>query len=569
MNKKSGIKEVLRGIPAIILAAVTVFSLAGCENATTENSEKANALSYDDAVKELDVLAGQVKVTQADQKLDMDMEENSVASSLASIDTFPLTTKGNGDINIEIAGATEISAEDAPDNWLNVIAERFNNEHKTIDGHTVTVSVRKITSGEVVTYMADGGYQPDLYIPSNDIWGKMLDADGIETEKLTDRLIGNTAGILMKESTYETFKEKYGDVTVGNVLKAANAGDLVFGYTNPYTSSTGINILTAMLASFDSSNPLSENAVSQLTEYQKKSPTAAYTTAVLKDSASKGIIDAMVMEEQAYINTAELKSYQYVPQGVRHDHPVYTFGYVTDEKKQAGKMFVDYCMTEESQDLATKDGFNRHDEYQSQDSGLDGAGYLAAQRTWKQNKNGGNPVAAVFVADTSGSMNGTKLISLKKSLLNTMQYIDSSNYIGFVDFNDNVTEDLPIAQFDDKQRSYFSGAVKNLQASGSTATYNAVLVAMKMLNDYKTQAPNAKLMLFVLSDGEQNQGFTLNRIEGIVGGMNVPVYTIGYEMEDSGAAELKKLSSINEASSINASSEDVVNALRNLFNVNL
>ena len=58
---------------------------------------------------------------------------------------------------------------------------------------------------------------------------------------------------------------------------------------------------------------------------------------------------------------------------------------------------------------------------------------------------------------------------------------------------------------------------------------------MKMLNDYKeTQAPNAKLMLFVLSDGEQNQGFTLNRIEGIVGGMNVPVYTIGYEMEDSG-----------------------------------
>ena len=31
----------------------------------------------------------------------------------------------------------------------------------------------------------------------------------------------------------------------------------------------------------------------------------------------------MVMEEQAYINTAELKSYQYVPQGVRHDHPVY------------------------------------------------------------------------------------------------------------------------------------------------------------------------------------------------------------------------------------------------------
>ena len=47
---------------------------------------------------------------------------------------------------------------------------------------------------------------------------------------------------------------------MANLLEATLAGDLTFAYTNPYTSSTGLNILTAMLKAFDDSNPLSDKA---------------------------------------------------------------------------------------------------------------------------------------------------------------------------------------------------------------------------------------------------------------------------------------------------------------------
>ena len=551
----------------ILVLVLVVTLLAGCSSdVSMTNSNTSNALSHDDAIKELETFYSNINPKSVNARLDVDMADASAASGLASIDTFPITVQGRGQINFEIAAATELSAS-APDDWLNVVAEHFNRSNQTINGKSVSVTVRKITSGEVVTYMVEGGYRPECYIPSNDAWGQMLDASGFKTITVEKRIAGNTAGVLMKESTYNEFVQKHNEVTMANILQAAIDGELVFAYTNPYTSSTGLNILSSMLYAFDNNNPLSDTAVSKLVEYQRNAPTAAYTTAVLKNSAAKGIIDAMVMEEQAYINTGELRGYVFTPAGIRHDHPVYTFDYVDAEKQEAIRLFKDYCLNAENQKLASDKGFNRHDDYVAQPNGMDGNGYLAAQRVWKKNKNGGRPVIAVFVADISGSMGGTRINALVESLKNTMRYIDSDNYVGLVSYDENVYINLPIGRFDNKQRAYFSGAVKDLQVGGNTATYNATLVGLKMLMDASKDIPDAKPMLFVLTDGETNSGYKLDRITPIVAGLQVPVYTIGYELSNKG--DLEKLSTINEASCINADVEGIVNVLRNLFNVNM
>ena len=102
-----------------------------------------------------------------------------------------------------------------------------------------------------------------------------------------------------------------------------------------------------MLASFDANDPLSDTASNALIEYQKTAPPVAYNTAVLRNSAKKGLISAMCMEEQAYINTPELKNYEYIPAGIRHDHPVYVFDWDTADEKEAAQMFVDYCQNAE------------------------------------------------------------------------------------------------------------------------------------------------------------------------------------------------------------------------------
>ncbi len=555
-------------LTALVLSATLLsLSLTGCSGVRTQNDDRADALSYDDAITEMNTLLKKVTVKEVtDPVLDIYAEEVSEADALADIDTFPIMVQGQGDINIEVAAATEMSA-DAPDDWMNEVAKRFNKENYTIRGKSISVTIRKITSGEAVTYINAGAYEPAVFAPSNFAWGEMLKASGVGITKIEDRIAGNTAGILIKKNVYDTFISKYNDATVGNVLKASNAGDLTFAYTNPYTSSTGLNILTAMLKSFDPDNPLSDKASEELLAYQKNSPPVAYTTAVLRNSAKKGIINAMVMEEQAYANTPELKDFVYIPAGIRHDHPVYTFDWNSADENEAAQMFTDYCKEEKSQKLATEKGFNRHDDYQPQDPGLDGAGYLAAQKLWKQNKSGGRPIIAVFVADVSGSMDGEPLNALKKSLINASSYIGSDHYVGLISYASNVTVNLPIQQFDATQRAYFAGEVKNLSAVGGTATYDAVLTGLNMLEEKAKEVPDAKKMLFVLTDGDQNEGWSLNRVTGIVGGLQIPIYSIAYNY--SNTDDLERLSSINEAAIIKADSDDIANQIRNLFNVQL
>lgn len=565
-------KRVVKKFLAALL--VVTCCLSGCG---TPGYEENDVYTYDEATKELESKLTKISVSNVKAPLDI-YDFDMVSKSLADINTFPLTVNGNGTIDIEIAAATELSAE-APDDLINILAKKFNSQRNEIDGKTISVTVRKITSGEVLTYMTEGDYKPDVYIPSSYAWGEMLKSKGVGVIKLTDRIAGNTAGILIEEKTHEEFLSKYKEVTVSSVLEASLAGDLTFAYTNPYTSSTGLNILATMLHSFDANNPLSDEAAQKLLDYQKQSPPVAYTTAVLRNQASKGIIKAMVMEEQAYHNAPELRDYVYVPAGIRHDHPVYTFDYVSDEKQAAARKFVEYCLSDEAQEIADEKGFNLHDDYKEQSAGLDGAGYVAAQKIWKANKDGGKPIIAVFVADVSGSMDGEPLNALKESLISTSSYIGSDNYVGLVSYSDDVyinlnpipfneeTKTYDTLQFDETQRAYFSGAVKSLTANGGTATYDAVLVALDILRQGAIEVPEAKLMLFVLSDGEQNSGYGLSRITDIVAGMKVPVYTIGYNLRNTG--ELQQLSEINEATLINAQTDDIINQLRNLFNVQL
>ena len=558
-----------RFINLFLTISILLLSLTGCglEVSNDVVYSQDERMSESDALKELSSLLTKVDVTTvSNPTLDIYSDEVSAADTLADISTYPLVVETRADIVIEIAAATEMSSS-SPDDWIVVVANNFNKQKFKVNGKTIGVNIRKITSGEVVTYVLNGDYKPNVFIPSNEAWGLMLESSGIDITKIEDRIAGNTAGILMAKDTYNSFIDKYKDATVANVLTAANNGDLLFAYTNPFTSSTGLNVLTAMLKSFDENDPLSSKASQALLDYQKNSPPVAYTTAVLVNQASKGIIDCMVMEEQAYINKPELKDYVYFPVGIRHDHPVYTFGWNDSDMNDAAKMFTEFCLNDDSQRLASERGFNLHDDYKAQDPGLTGIGYISAQSLWKQNKNGGKPIIAVFICDCSGSMKGEPINTLKTSLINSSTYIGQDNYIGLISYSDDVTINLPIKQFDAKQRAYFSGEVKSLIGSGGTATYDALLVGVNLIEEAMKEVPDATPIIFLLTDGDRNQGYNYNRIEPIIGGLRIPVFPIAYNY--SSTKELDNLATLNEATTIKADTDDIVNQLRNLFNVQM
>lgn len=546
-----------------IVAALTVTLMAGCASSGTSYP----VLTHDQAVEQVNsyLQTGKVSYREVAHSEDTSwVGVDTSADELPSIDKYPLSVTGQGQINVEIFSSTEKSNVKA-NRWLDLMAQKFNDSGVQINGKSASISVRPIASGLALDYIKSRKYVPAAYSPSNELWGAMIDSTGLKTQLIEKRLAGNVAGILMKQAAYDAFTQKYGQATMANVVKAAQTGDLKLGHTDPNQSSTGLNIFTQELLQFDSANPLSPKAVEAFKQFQATVPPTSPTTDEMAKVAAKGILDSMIMEAQAFKTTPGLETgWVFTPAGVRHDSPLYALGNLPADELTALRKFADLCMTPESQQSATSLGFNQYNDYAGAPSKYTGAQLFSALDLWKQNKDGGRPVVAVFVVDRSGSMDGNKLLRVKEALRNAAGYINPGNYVGLISYSSegDITLDLPVRPFDDKQRSLFAGAVNDLKAGGGTATNSALVVGLKLMLDQQASLQDAKLRILVMSDGQQNEGLTLNDVLSGVAGLGVPVYGVGFEAN---LDDLTKLAEPNEGYVINADSEDVASKLKGLL----
>ncbi len=569
MSKKSSAKNaatlITIAIVMIVVFVGAIFFIDKDGKTNSQISREAASARLEKKLKKIEILTG------TPRKAAVEIADSNLADELPDIEKYPLSVSGGGTLDLEIFSSTEKSSK-GTDGWLNEIAEEFNRTQYDVNGQWGTISVRPIASGAAVDYIVSGKHVPPVYSPSNTIWGDIIKSQNVDINLVCDRIAGNTAGVLIHEDAYEKLQASYGTVDINTIIEATIKSEIAMGYTNPYASSTGINFLLCALQNFDSTDILSDNAISKFQQFQQNVPFVAYSTLQMRDAADNGVLDAFVLEYQCYSNIPELHDYQFIPFGVRHDNPVYSIGTLSPDQEQLLNAFIDFCKSEPAQRAAKKYGFNYIEDYSSTISpDITGAQMLSAQHLWKTEKDSGAPVLAVFVADVSGSMAGAPITNLQTSLINASQYINSSNYIGLVSYSTDVTINLPIAQFDLNQRSYFTGAVEDLSPGGNTATYDAVLVALNMLmtEQEKIEASTGqkvKPLLFVLSDGETNIGNNLSDIDDIVSGFEVPCYTIGYNAD---LKKLAELSEINEAASINADSDDVVYNLKSLFNAQM
>ena len=120
----------MRRIIAFALVCILLVSaFAGCQKVYDDPSSDVKEISRDDAIAEMDAILSRVNVYTEDAPVDLDMVDYSdEADALADISVFPVTVQGSGAINIEIAADTELSS-DAPDDWMNVLAKKFNQEN--------------------------------------------------------------------------------------------------------------------------------------------------------------------------------------------------------------------------------------------------------------------------------------------------------------------------------------------------------------------------------------------------------------------------------------------------------
>lgn len=564
MNRKNskGIIAVVAGIFAVSIVVFGAFILA--RNVFVPK----NVRTVEDATTSLTRMVETIEpatATPVKSSVEYTEDEDTTADELPDLENNKVTAQATTDLYAEIWCSPE-KAGNGSDGWMRELADQFNTAGYEVGGQRVSVQIRNVSSGLGNDYITTGKAMPDGYTPSNRLWIDMLGAKGIECNFVRERTVGNVAGFLLDKAHYDELVEEYGQCDLKAVTESTGAGELTMGYTNPFTSSTGLNFLVSTLQRYDRKDPLSDTAVEGFRQFQANVPFVAMTTVQMRDAAERGSLDGFVLEYQLYANDSTLsKSYKFVPFGYRHDNPLVTLPTTDPTKKQIIELFADYC-DENGAELAERYGFNGMESYKSENPEIDGATLLAAQKLYKDNKDMGKPVVAVFVADISGSMDGAPLRALQESLINSMRYINANNYVGLVSYSDYVTIELPIGKFDLNQQAYFKGAVESLRAGGGTATFDGIAVGAQMVQQALAQYPDAKPIIFVLSDGETNSGYDLTDVEGILKALRIPVYTIGY---NANIDALKKISSINEAASIDASTDDVVYQLKNLFNANM
>lgn len=558
---------------SVVLALIMVMT-AGCSSTDPAGSGVKKSISKEEAEiklhNKLEKLSSNVEAVNYLDYRDLgDGKEvfDNLFNELPDAETeYPNTVNGSGQINIEIASSTEKSTNKDNDDALNEIAQQFNRQGFTVDGKTISVSVTPISSGDAVDYIKTGKKVWDVYTPSNQYWGRVLESEGVTVNLKAERMAGNTAGLVFEKNAYQTFTDEYGEATIGTVAQAVKDGKLSFGYTNPYPSSTGLNFLIELLYSADSANILSEKARQSLIDFSKNIDLIAYSTIQMTQSARKGSVKAFVYEHQKFVNTPELKDYVFIPFGIRHDNPVYTIGTLDEAKMQAVDQFIDYCLSAESQALFTKKGFNQKDSeaFAGAAHDIDGTTILAAQRLWKSEKNQGE-IMLIPIIDVSGSMEG-EINIIRETLYSLTESIGEQHHVGLVTYDTDVYINLPVGRFDMKWKSYYRGALNTLRPGSATATNNALLVALDMALQYKESHPEVRPVLILMSDGAQNEGYDLKEVEEIIRGLGITIHTVGYNQD---LDTLKTIANLNESVYISAQTDNVLYKLKSFFNAEL
>jgi Ca-activated chloride channel homolog len=534
-------------------------------------------LTYTQAVSQLDSLLKRVSWSESivTRKATVTVDRApDLQDTLPDISKFELVvnpTVAPGEVAVEIFASVE-KAGKGFDGWLVEVANDFNRSNLRLrNGQSAKVKIRAIASGEGYQFIAAQKYLPDAYSPSHVLWMKMLAAKGIALTPISERLLGDVAGIVMKERVWRTLQSKYGTVEVQHVLDAVAQGSIAMGYTDPFVSSAGLNFLVAVLATFAQGDPnkmLADDVVSAFEAFQRGVPFVALTTPQMRDSVQNdGSLEAFIVNRAVFAKAPAFQSgYAFIPYGIRHDSPLYGIGQLTTEKHEALRLFAQFASQAPAQKLATEYGFNQLSDYTPAFAPPPGEVLIEAQRVWKRKKDAGRPIVAVFLGDVSGSMEGVPLRNLKRALMAGSQFIDPENSIGLVVFNQEVKQLLPVGKFTLNQRALFTAAVQDMRAGGGTAMYDGILVALKMLVAAKAKQPECKPLLIVLTDGETNAGLSFDKVKPVLAGVKIPIYTIGYNAK---LDILRQISTINEAASLNADEGDIAYKIGALLNAEM
>ena len=149
------------------------------------------------------------------------------------------------------------------------------------------------------------------------------------------------------------------------------------------------------------------------------------------------------------------------------------------------------------------------------------------QNVWVYTK---RPTNVFLVADTSGSMEGSKIDRAREALAAFVSAIRGErDQVGLVEFGSGIKSYVPLETMSAPNRNRLLNTIGSLEASGGTALIDATYAAVaQLMAENDNQAINA---VVVMTDGQENESQRgLNELQSLLANSENPpiVFTIGF-----------------------------------------
>jgi Ca-activated chloride channel family protein len=333
------------------------------------------------------------------------------ADRLPAVEAFPLYggdallhNPGSAVQRIEIVSSVEKADGRHPENcWLVDMAERFNQRCERIgSGPPIEVVVRAIPSGLGAQMLAAGKMRPAGYSPAGQSWLELLRHQGLPPTLISDKLVANTTVIALRQCAWRWLNQgPASKISFAPVVDQILAGNLKLGYSNPCTSSAGLDFLQTLLwviaGHGQERTPLTAAELNrpQITKLfdllqQRIAGTApTYPQSIQMWKSQPNRFDAVVMAHQGFNQLKQQPGFEdlvEVPFGTPQNSPLAAFPWTTAQERQALQLFAQFASSEPMQSLARQRGYGEAQGIAAaaKPPQADGALLSKAQSLWKQ-----------------------------------------------------------------------------------------------------------------------------------------------------------------------------------------
>jgi Ca-activated chloride channel homolog len=470
------------------------------------------------------------------------------------------------------AAVVNVVANTSLTGWLNKVATQFNSSKaKTADGRQAFVKIDYAEAGEAVGKMT----APDdtaLWIPDNEVWADVLAAKGNAAFKGDCVSVAQSPLVIamwrpLAESLgWPTRKLGWLDVSSLAADEAAwryySGGQygktLRLAHAHPGLSGSGASALLAVMqAAKQSAAPLTE---AEIKDPIVQASLAAFEGSVAVFGASPDALGQTMRKRGIqYLGAAAMYESNVLQYGagdplivpiypfegtIMATHPACISNAASAEEQAAAKLFREFLLKEDAQAAAVANGLRSVNANLTQKLSANESNgsvdiaqpkilyaapsaqtLLALQSSWQTAR---KPLNLVMVLDTSGSMKGGKIESMKQAAQQFVGQLNDNDFLTLIAFNGSPTVLLE-HELVSRTRETAIANIEGLTAKGGTAMFDAIRDAADVIA--RNNSPRQSNIMVVLSDGLDTNSVRYKfgePLTTLAAGNNTSLYTIAY-----------------------------------------